>query len=509
VILTVDLGTTLTKVVLWERDGPVARAGIPVRTVHPAPGWAEQAPSEWWSSVVAACAQLRAHAGRRFGPVEAVGCTGARQTFVPVDAGGRPLGPAIVWSDRRAALEATTLADAMGGAEPAFDRTGVPLDAGSVAAKIAWLADHDRQRLAASAWLLAPRDLIAWRLTGEVVTDATMASRTGLYDVDGRMVGELAGLAATSLPPIVPSDQVSGRLLPEAASVLGLEVGTPVVIGAGDRPCEVLGAGAGEVCPMVSWGTTANVSLPLGDGPPVRPRGMVLSRAAGGGWLVEGGLSSAGSFVEWLGRLTGHRPTELSELARRSPPGARGVTATPWLDGARAPWWRPDAGAAFVGLSSDHGVADLARALFESVGWEVKRCLDAMDARRPEGPPAGALALGGAGAAVAVWVESLTGITGLAGTRRRSGQAASAGAALLAASAVGADFTLEEMDPVDEQLEPDPVAVSHYAGLQPRAERVVSAMIDLAPASSPVPAGRPPPSAAQTPSSDTRGPSCD
>jgi xylulokinase len=500
VILTVDLGTTLTKVVLWDHEGPVAQAGIPVRTVHPAPGWAEQAPSEWWSSTVAACAQLRAHAGGRFGPVEAVGCTGARQTFVPVDARGRSMGPAIVWSDRRAALEATTLADAMGGADRVFDRTGVPLDAGSVAAKIAWLADHDRRRLAASAWLLTPRDLVAWHLTGEVVTDATMASRTGLYDIDGQVVGELAGTAATNLAPIVPSDQVCGRLVPEAASVLGLEVGTPVVIGAGDRACEVLGAGAGEARPMVSWGTTANVSLPLGDGPPVRPRGMVLSRAAGGGWLVEGGLSSAGSFVEWLGRLTGHPPTELSELARRSPPGARGVTAAPWLDGARAPWWRPHAGAAFLGLSSEHGVADLARALFESVGWEVKRCLDAMDARRPAGPSADALALAGAGAAVTVWVESLTGITGLPGTRRRSGQAASAGAALLAATAVGADFTLEEMDPVDDRIEPDPAAVSHYVGLRPHAERVASAMIELTPPSDP--AGR-------TPPSDPRGSSCD
>jgi xylulokinase len=509
VILTVDLGTTLTKVALWDRRGPVAQAGIPVRTVHPAPGWAEQAPSEWWSSVAAACAQVRAHAGDRFGPVEAVGCTGARQTFVPVDAGGRSIGPAILWSDRRAALEATTLADALGGADGVFDRTGVPLDAGSVAAKIAWLAHHDRRRLTASAWLLAPRDLIAWRLTGEVVTDATMASRTGLYDLDGRVVGELAGPAATSLPPVVPSDQISGRLVPEAASVLGLEVGTPVVIGAGDRPCEVLGTGAGDVCPMVSWGTTANVSLPLGDGPPVRPRGMVLSRAAGGGWLVEGGLSSAGSFVEWLGRLTGHPPNELSELARRSPPGARGVTATPWLDGARAPWWRPDAGAAFVGLSSEHGLPDLARALFESVGWEVKRCLDAMDTRRTEGPSVEALALAGSGAAVPVWAESLTGITGLPGTRRRSGQAASAGAALLAASAVGAEFALEEMDPVDDRLEPDPVAVSRYADLRQRAERVASAMIGLAPSSPPAGHTLSSPPAGHTLSSDPRGSSCE
>ena len=74
-------------------------------------------------------------------------------------------------------------------------------DAGSVAAKIAWLAAHDRDRLEASAWVLAPRDLVAWWLTGAVATDATMASRSGLYDGDDVVVEELAGTAATKVVP--------------------------------------------------------------------------------------------------------------------------------------------------------------------------------------------------------------------------------------------------------------------------------------------------------------------
>ncbi len=504
-ILTVDLGTTLTKVALWDHDGLVGQAGVPVGIVHPAPGWSEQDPSEWWTSVVTGCARLREGVGSRFGPVEAVGCTGARQTFVAVDAAGRQVSPAIVWSDRRAGTEAGTLVRQLGGAEQAFDRTGVPLDAGSVAAKVAWLAAHDDEGLAASTWLLAPRDLVVWRLTGEVATDATMASRTGLYDLDGLVVDELAGEAADKLAPIIPPDRVSGRLVPSAAAALGLEAGTPVVIGAGDRPCEVLGTGADEVVPMVSWGTTANVSLPLDDRPAVRPPGMVLSRGARGGWLVEGGLSAAGSFMAWLGELTGHPPAELAELARRSPPGARGVVAAPWLDGARAPWWQPDAGAAFVGLASGHGLPDLARAVFESVAWEVRRCLEGVDAgrireidgpaREPDragesdatvgvtgsgGSSVAGLALGGAGSAVPAWAETLTGITGLPATRRCSGQAASAGAALLAASAVGADFHLETMDPVEERIEPEPSTVAAYAARSGQAERVAAAIVDLA-----------------------------
>ena len=196
----------------------------------------------------------------------------------------------------------------------------------SVAAKVAWLAAHDRPPVDASAWLLAPRDLVAWRLTGEVATDPTMASRTGLYDLDGQVVGELAGAASRQAGPgrpLRPGQRAADG--PSAAAELGLAAGTPVVIGAGDRPCEVLGAGADESVPHGQLGHDGQRVAARSVGRPVlRPPGMVLSRAATGGWLVEGGLSAAGSFLDWLGRLTGHPPADLAELAagaRRGPGG--------------------------------------------------------------------------------------------------------------------------------------------------------------------------------------------
>jgi sugar (pentulose or hexulose) kinase len=438
--------------------------------------------------------------------VEVVGCTGARQTLALVDDVGEALGPGILWSDRRAAAEAAGLAHALGAGDGPPAHSGIPLDAGSVAAKIAWLAGHEGERLAASSWILAPRDLVAWWLTGEVVTDATMASRSGLYDVQGRVVGELVGTAAAKLPPVVPPDQIVGGLAAGAAAALGLTAGTPVVIGAADRPSEVLGAGATESCPMVSWGTTANVSLPVGARPAASPTGVVVSRAADGGWLLEGGLSAAGSFLAWLGQLTGHPPAELAALAGRTPPGARGVVATPWLDGARAPWWRPDAGAALIGLGSAHGPAELARAGYESVAWELTRCLAAIGSRRPPGPPVVQLALGGRGAAVPVWLDVLTGITGLPVCRRRSGQAASAGAALLAARAVAIECELDLFDPVDARFEVDLATAERYAGLRGMAERVAEAVIGLS--GTPGMPGAPAPLPAPPPTAASEGPGC-
>jgi xylulokinase len=477
VILTVDSGTSVTKVAIWDRDGLVALSGIPLETRYPAHGRVEQEPSAWWTSVVTACDDLQGRAPVALRSVEAVGCTGARQTFAPFDATGSPTGPGMVWSDRRAGREAVELAAREDARTGAPSPAGIVVDGASVAAKLAWVAAHRPDSFDAATWIMTPRDLVAWHLTGAVATDPTMASRSGLYDGDGVLIEGLAGPAASKLPPVVPADAVTGRLCPEAAAATHLPPAIPVVIGAGDRACEVLGAGASEARPMVSWGTTANVSVPVAGRPAPAP-GIVASRGAVGGWLLEAGLSGAGSLLDWLARLTGLSTQDLAAAARSSPPGAHGVVATPWLDGARSPWWRPAAAAALVGLGPAHGPADLARALFESVAWEVARSLEAMASPRPGGPPVVELALAGSGAATPVWSDVLTGVTAVPACHRRSGQAASAGAALLVAGAIGADWDLDPMDPVVGRTEPDPAAVDHYRRLRGRADSVATSLVD-------------------------------
>ncbi|HMD46012.1 MAG TPA: FGGY family carbohydrate kinase [Acidimicrobiales bacterium] len=484
-ILTIDFGTSLTKVAIWDADGLVTLARAELTTTRPELGWAEQEAFGWWTSVVVACAEARAAAPGAFGAVEVLGCSGARQTFVPVNAGAEPLGRALVWSDRRAGAEAAELAAECGGQAAVRALTGVPLDAGSVAAKVAWLERHEPSRLAASDWLLTPRDLVVWRLTGELATDTTQASRSGLYDLDGSVVDGLAGAARCRLAPVVPPDTVIGRLRAVPAASLGLAPGIPVVIGAGDRQCEVIGAGASAAHPMVSWGTTANVSVPQSVRPDPLPDGLVLSRSADGGWLLEGGLSAAGSLLAWLGQLVGRDPAELARLATTSGPGARGVVAVPWLDGARAPWWSERARAGFVGLGAAHDAGDLARAAVEAVAWEVARCLAAVVAGGAD-PPVG-LTLAGAGATLGVWTHVLTSVTGLPAERRRSGEAASAGAAVLAGRAAGSPVDLDRIDPVDAELAPDPGEVARYAELAPTAERVAATLVDLS--TSPSPSG--------------------
>ena len=338
------------------------------------------------------------------------------------------------------------------------------------------MARHEPDRLIAADWILSPRDLMVWQLTGVVATDVSLASATGLYDAEGREVPELVGPAAGKLPEVVAPDTVVGKVRPAPARGLGIKAGIPVVIGAGDRACEVLGTGASAELPMVAWGTTANVSVPVPSRPHPVPSALTVTRGALDGWLIEGGLSAAGSLLTWVGDLTGTAIEELARQAMTSPPGARGVLALPWPGGARAPWWCDAAGAGFVGLGLEHGPADLARSVLEAVAFEVARCLDAV---RGTGADPRALTIGGSAATGPAWTEVLTGVTGLPARRRRSGEAAMAGAALLASAALGKGFDLERLDPVATETTPPGEVVERYAELRWKADRLVAAVLDV------------------------------
>ena len=457
-LLTIDLGSSATKAALWSEHGLIAMGQVTVDAVQPRPGWAEQDPETWWTSTVEACAQLP---GKDRMEVEAVAFSTQRETFVPVTAAGEPLGSAIAWWDRRATEEAAALGDDF------QVLTGVVPDAGTVAAKLAWIWKHDPDRLDGQRWILGPRDLVAFRITGRAVTDASVASRTGLLALDGAALD-----GAQLLPEVVASKTVVGESLPEPSVALGIRPGTRVIAGGGDRACEVLGVAATISRPMVSWGITAGVAVPVGHVPPPVP-GVVVTRGALG--RLRDGVRPGG------GRLRAH----LAGGVHRSPvqdllaqaddvdAGADGLMALAWLGGARAPWWEPRAGLTFSGLSLAHTPAHLARALVEGVAFDAARCLERT------APDAAELTLAGIGASIPLWRRILAGVSNRPVIARRHGAAASAGAAIIAGRAIGLDLDPDRLDPVEDHEHPFDSDVVAYADLRMRHEMVARATIEL------------------------------
>ncbi len=293
VIVTIDLGTTVTKVDVWDESGRLGSGRADLATIHPAPDRAEQDPRTWWPALVEAAAGARQAAPVAWSAAAGVGFSAARQTMVLVDARLQPIGPALLWSDRRAGPQAAVLAERFGGDTTVCQRTGQPLRATSMAAKLAWLGAHHPEQMSRAELALSPRDWLAHHLGGAPITEATMASASGCYE---RADIERAAATPTGshgpwlvevrharlLPRVLPLGTVAGSLRADVAAELGLPAGIPVVLGAGDRACEVAGTGATRAEPMVSWGTTANVSQPgWGADDPV-PAGLAATRSATG-----------------------------------------------------------------------------------------------------------------------------------------------------------------------------------------------------------------------------------
>jgi sugar (pentulose or hexulose) kinase len=469
--LTFDLGTSSTKAALWSDSEVLGVSRAVLHTSYPQPGWAEQEPEDWWRSVAESARQLRRRRRAAFRDVTAICFSATRETFALVDDSGRAHGPGILWSDTRAGREATEVGARWGGAEAVRARTGAYLNGSAVPPKLAWVARHRADDLVAARWMLAPRDLVVARMTGEVVTDPSLASRTGLFGYEEGWLAEARALVGEKLPPVRPSVSVVGGLRADAARELGLKTGIPVVLGAGDRACEVLGTGATVDAPMVSWGTTTSLSVPIGGD--VRPGLGIVTRGALGGNVWEAGLSAGGAALAWLGQLTGRSHDDLLAAAGDVPPGADGVVALPWLTGARAPWWRPDAEAAFVGVAAADGPPQLARALIEAVALDVARSVELLT------PEARSLHLAGGGARMPLWRAVLAAATGLPLLRRTCDEAGSVGARLIAGAALGHPVDVDVLSPVEERLEPDPRLVSAYQPVRRRSDDIAAALLEL------------------------------
>ncbi len=438
-ILTLDLGTSACKASLFTVAGSVAaQRSVEYETFHPAPGWAEQDPGAWWDAALAGIHGLPIE-GRR--TVIAIGLSSHRGGVVPIDARGRSLGRCIIWMDRRSVEQTEMLVRAFG-RERLHRVTGLVPDTEFTAGKLLWLRTHDPDVFRAAALYLQPRDYLYFRLTGAPATDYTLASRTMLLDITRREWWEegcaFVGVAPAAFPPIYASAAAPHHVTGEVARALGVPPGVPVALGAGDRPCEVLGSGAGDGWIMVSTGTTTNVSAPVrGACDAIDPRVMYSAHAIEGMHVLEQGMSGSGAILRWFrDRVLGghHDDRSLDTLAQDIAPGADGLLFLPFMMGARATRWNPDARGVWFGLNEMHGAGAMVRSIMEGVAFELRACLDLLEGMGVR--IRGLLAVGG-GARSDLWNQIFADVSGREVVAPQQTDAASLGAMLLAAAATG------------------------------------------------------------------------
>ena len=391
--LAIDQSTSATKALLFDADGrALDREAREHQQHYPRPGWVEHDAEEIWQNTLAVLHGLLARQSARVNAIASLSITNQRETVVVFERGtGRPLHRALVWQCRRG--------DGFCAAHAAADRellvharTGLKLDAYFSASKLQWLVRNQpglRDRLADGSALAGTIDAyLIYRLTrGRVfATDTTNASRTLLFDIGRlRWDDELCALwevPRQALPEVRDSSAAFGETTLEGTFVKPL----PIRGVMGDSQASLFAQrcfapGAAKV----TFGTGSSLLLNIGGTPRFSKQGVLTALAwthAGvPTYAFEGIIISSASTLTWLRDQLGLAADvpALEQLAL-SVPDNGGVHLVPAFTGLGLPHWRPEARAAILGLSCHSDRRHVARAAFESIGFQVRDALDAMRA---------------------------------------------------------------------------------------------------------------------------------
>lgn len=394
-VLALDQGTTSSRAILFDQDGKIAyKAQYEFPQIFPHPSWVEHNPFDILSSQLNAARDVLAAAGAGAGSVAAIGITNQRETTILWDREtGKPVYNAIVWQCRRTAGLCEEL-KADGTEGYIREATGLLADAYFSGTKIKWMLDHvpTARRLAeegrlcfgtVDSWLL-------WNLTGGAVhaTDYSNASRTLLYNIhtlqwDDTLCRRL-GIPKEILPKVYPSSHIFGKV---AQDVAGMEclAGVPIGGMAGDQHAALFGQACfapGQA--KNTYGTGCFLLMNTGEKPVASQNNLLTTIAWGAGgkvqYALEGSVFNAGSVIKWLRDELGLiKSAPECDMLAESVPDTQGVYIVPAFTGLGAPYWDMYARGIITGLTRGCTRAHLARAVLESIAYQVKDLVCAME----------------------------------------------------------------------------------------------------------------------------------
>ena len=394
--------------------------------------------------------------------VAGIGLSGHMHGATLLGADDQVLRPCILWNDGRSAAECVNL-------ETRADFRGIGGNVvmpGFTAPKLEWVRDHEPEIFAQIAKVLLPKDYVRLLLTGEYASEMSDAAGTLWMDVANRSWSQTL-LAATGLhegqmPKLFEGSAATGTLKTELATRWGIATPPVVAGGGGDNAASACGVGA--VKPgggFLSLGTSGVLFVSTPKYAPNTDNAVhAFCHAVPDTWHQMGVILSATDSLNWLARMTGKTPAELSTAA--SAPSESDVTFLPYLSGERTPHNNANARGAFAGLSQSTEVGDLARAVMEGVGFAFADSLDALKAAGTQCSEVFAI---GGGASSEYWVQMIADITGLTLNIPEKGDFGAAfGAARLGMCAAGADPVATCSPPMTERsFAPNPAETARYS----------------------------------------------
>ena len=449
-VLGIDVGTSSCKTLVLDSEGPVLDSARYEYAVHsPRYGWAEQDPEDWFTAFRRGLADILGRHPEAARRISAVGVTGQMIGLTILDSAGCVVRPAIIWMDQRCLPQVDFLKRNF---EAVIRRRALnPINITYTLPKILWLKENEPDAWARLHKIQLPKDYIRLRLTGQWAMDLNDASGTLLLDVANLCwsdeIIDALGFERDRLPELLPSMAVAGRVTPEAARLLGLTAGIPVVAGAGDLAAENLAAGVTSSRQLLTRMGTAGSSSTSIETPQPDPAGIspCYSHCIPGRWLAEIADHTFGLCERWfrdtffaLERKQAEEQGEdfyalMDGLAERVPPGSDGLVFHPFNNGG--PYWNPLLRGAFYGIAFNHGKGHFFRSMLEGSTYCLKDSIVMLRERIGHAPEEYRLV--GGGTKSRLWTQMMCDILGMNGHVLKTADA-SLGAAMLAGIGAGA-----------------------------------------------------------------------
>lgn len=479
-VLGIDMSTTACKAILWTLQGEAVSEGrAPLSLLRPRPLWHEQPAQCWWTALVEAVRQAVDRRTSAAQEVVALCVTAQRETFVPVDAGGRPLRPAIFWMDERGREFLPQIARDYG-AERFHRETGKPLSVNLAPGKLLWLREHEPEVFQRAHKFLDVAAFLNYHLTGVYRTGWGCVDPMGLFDMPQQTwASELLSyldIRPAQMPEAFPPGAVLGQLTDAAAAYCGLRPGIPVVAGVGDGQSGGLGVHTTDVGQAYLNLGTAVVTGTYTRHYRVDPAFRTMFSGIVGGYVLETVLLGGTYTLDWfIEQLLGVAPAakaqalaEYDAALDTIPPGAEGLMVVPYWNSVLNPYWDPEASGVVVGWRGIHTQAHLYRALLEGIAFELR--LHGEGVAAALGRSLSRYVAMGGGAHNARWCQILADVTGLPVYQAQTAEAAALGAGMLAAVGAGlfedpqtAAVAMSRI--ADEPCRPDVVRAAWYTQL--------------------------------------------
>lgn len=477
-VIGIDSSTTATKAIAWSGDGRfVAEGRRSIELNNPAPLHYEQEARDWWTSLCSALQELGKQVD--LSRTAAIAVANQRETWVPVDADGEPLRPAMVWMDERGRPDVDLL-EARLGRERLLEITGKTPGPLPCLYSIHWMKREEPALYKQVARFLDVHGYLTWCLTGDYRTSWASADPTALLDIETkRYASEI--LTALEIDesflaePCRPGS-VLGEVRRAAAKATGLPVGTPVVAGGGDG--QAAGLGIGMLKPGRAYLNlgTASVSGVYGEAYATDPAFRTMSSLDGKGYIFELCLITGTFLTNWLVEQVFEENPEKTPLvyqeleaeAASLSIGADGLMLMPYWGGVMTPFWDADARGLMIGLSSEHGRGHFYRAMMEGIALDEAMGLEGIE--RVTGEKVRELLTIGGGSKSDLWCRIVANATGKPVKRLATAEATSLGAGI--AAAIGANWFEDAASAaaamagrVEDVIEPTPTATARYAEL--------------------------------------------